>query len=71
MDRPPPLPPPLTTPGDLLALAHALEKEAASRYLNLASKMRLCGEMNWRNCFYSSLILKISTRSRLKCAARS
>jgi rubrerythrin len=44
MERPTPLPPPMRRAGDLLALAHALEEEAASRYLNLASKMRLCDE---------------------------
>jgi len=51
MDRPSPLPPPLATPGDLLALAHALEREAASRYLNLASKMRICGENDLEKLF--------------------
>jgi rubrerythrin len=51
MNRPPPLPPPIKASGDLLALAHALEKEAASRYLNLASKMRLCGDKELEKLF--------------------
>lgn len=51
MDRPPPLPPPMRTQADVIALAHALEKEAASRYLNLASKMRLYGEKDLEELF--------------------
>src|SRR4051794_200718 len=46
-----PLPPSMSAPGELLALAHALEQEAASRYLNLASKMRLCGENELEKLF--------------------
>src|SRR5215472_4842892 len=34
-------PPPIDSPEELLAMAHALEKEAARRYRELAARMRL------------------------------
>jgi rubrerythrin len=69
MDHPPPLPPPMRSAGDLLALAHALEKEAASRYLNLASKMRLWGENELAELF--SFLANIEDKHAHQVEARS
>ncbi|CAH2601388.1 Ferritin family protein [Rhodovastum atsumiense] len=51
MHNPPPLPPPLATAEDLLALAQALEQEAASRYQDLAARMQGRGEADLARLF--------------------